>query len=115
MRRLALAALLVAATAAAAAPPACPAAEGGTLQGLRFTGRGDAACRDPVRIEGARNTGTGQAGIRHWLAACRPGQQPAERALRRDQGRTYEVVELRRAGAEPERICFDITAYFGTW
>lgn len=101
-------------TAVAAAPP-CPPPEGGSLAGLHFKGRGDGQCLDPVRISGTRKTGSGVGGIKAWLASCRPGTRIFEQGVRRDGGKTFEVIELHRKGAEPERVCFDITAYFGRW
>jgi hypothetical protein len=101
--------------ACAAAPPACPPPEGGRLAGLDFKGRGDARCLDPVRISGAGKTGRGAGGIKRWLATCRPDARIVEQGLKREGGKTYEMVELRRAGGEVERICFDISAFFGTW
>lgn len=98
-----------------AAAPACPDARGGTLAGLHFKGTGDADCKDPVVIEGARNTAQGLKGQRAWIGACRPGVRIAQKALRRDAGKTYEVVELRRRGQAPERVCFDVSSFFGVW
>lgn len=101
--------------AVATAATKCPAAEGGRLAGLRFEGVGDAACKSPVVIQGARDNARGSAGQKAWLAACRPGARIVEKGLRRESGKTYETVLLSRSDTQTEGVCFDITAYFGVW
>lgn len=120
LRASLLTGLLVVPLSATAAPPVitapgCPDASGGRLAGLHVKGVGDADCVDPVVIEGARDTAAGLKGQRAWIAACRPGARIAQKALRRHDGKTYEVVELRRRGHDPQRVCFDISSFFGVW
>lgn len=110
-----LAALLGVGAPLAAAAAACPPSEGGMIAGWRVSGRGDAACSDPVVVHGARKAAQGLGVQRAWIKACRPGARIVEKGLVREDGKVREVVSVKRRDGQTETLCFDVTPFFGRY
>lgn len=63
-------------------------------------------------IVGAKGERDGVAAEYRWLAVNRAGWKRDKQLLMHKDGHDYDVLEISRE-AEHDRICFDITAFFG--
>ncbi len=94
------------------APLATPAVAG---KAISYSGGDGATMESAVVIEGASNTSAGITAERKWVTEKYPGFKKVRQSLLRNEGKSYDLIEIETAEGKAVSIYFDISGFFGKW